>query len=115
LRQPGADPRRADFARRFFRATARVIGPAWRMARGNDLLAPHLAPLASPPDRYMAQWIGRVLAAGAHDPLVAKRFIRVACLVDLPTALLPTRLIARVLLGRRRTVAVAMRDGIAAG
>jgi 2-polyprenyl-6-methoxyphenol hydroxylase-like FAD-dependent oxidoreductase len=103
LRRPGADPRRADFARGYFSAAARIVAPAWRMARGSDLLAPHLAPLASSSDRHMARWLQRVLAAGAHDPRVARRFIRVACLVDPPTALLAPPLVARVLLGRRRT------------
>jgi 2-polyprenyl-6-methoxyphenol hydroxylase-like FAD-dependent oxidoreductase len=89
----------------FYRRAARVLGPAWQMARGSDLQLPHLAHHAAVPDRLMSRWIRRVLAAGARDPQVARRFIRVASLVDPPTALLSPGLVLRVLLGRNRAAA----------
>jgi hypothetical protein len=93
--RPG--PPDAAFSRRFFRCIARELEPAWQMARSSDLMAPHLAHRASLPDRLMARWIGRVLAAGAGDAHVAGRFKRVASLVDSPASLLAPGLVLRVL------------------
>ncbi|MGD9879554.1 MAG: FAD-dependent oxidoreductase [Dongiaceae bacterium] len=95
LQQAETGPLDGVFARRFYRRAAVALDPAWRMARGNDLLVPHMAPLASPPDRLMSRWIRRVLAAGVDDPEVARRFIRVASLIDPPSALLAPALVAR--------------------
>ena len=97
LRRAGLRPLNGAFVRRFYRRAAAALGPAWQMARGNDLLVPHLAHHASPVDRLMSRWIGRVLAAGAHDPEVARRFMRIASLVDGPAALFTPTLVARAL------------------
>jgi 2-polyprenyl-6-methoxyphenol hydroxylase-like FAD-dependent oxidoreductase len=97
LRQAGSRPLNGAFVRRFYRRAAAALGPAWQMARGNDLLVPYLAHHASPVDRLMSRWIGRVLAAGAHDPEVARRFMRIASLVDGPAALFAPTLVARAL------------------
>jgi 2-polyprenyl-6-methoxyphenol hydroxylase-like FAD-dependent oxidoreductase len=96
LRHAGADPQRPGFAHCFYRHAARALDPAWRMARGNDLLIPHLAHHASLPDKLMSLWIRRVLATGTRDPQVARRFVRVASLIDAPTALLAASLVLRV-------------------
>jgi 2-polyprenyl-6-methoxyphenol hydroxylase-like FAD-dependent oxidoreductase len=101
LRHAGARPLDGAFVRRFYRRAAAALGPAWQMARGNDLLVPHLAHHASMADRVMSRWIGHVLAAGAHDREVARRFMRVASLVDSPAALFAPALIARAVLARR--------------
>jgi 2-polyprenyl-6-methoxyphenol hydroxylase-like FAD-dependent oxidoreductase len=95
LQQAGSRPLDNAFVRGFYRRAAAALEPAWQMARGNDLLVPHLAHHASLPDRLMSRWIGRVLAAGARDPEVARRFIRVASLIDAPSALLAPALVAR--------------------
>jgi 2-polyprenyl-6-methoxyphenol hydroxylase-like FAD-dependent oxidoreductase len=95
LRQAGARPLDGVFARRFYRRAAAALGPAWQMARGNDLLVPHLAHHAGLSDRLMSRWIRRVLAAGARDPEVARRFIRVASLIDSPAALFAPVLVVR--------------------
>jgi 2-polyprenyl-6-methoxyphenol hydroxylase-like FAD-dependent oxidoreductase len=96
LRHAGGGRLDGGFARRFYRRAAAALEPAWRMARGNDLLVPHLARHASPPDRLMSRWIRRVLAAGTQDPEVARRFMRVASLIDPPTALFAPALVARI-------------------
>jgi 2-polyprenyl-6-methoxyphenol hydroxylase-like FAD-dependent oxidoreductase len=97
LREAGSRALDGAFVRRFYRRSAAALGPAWQMARGNDLMVPHLAQHASPVDRRMSQWIGRVLAAGARDREVARRFMRIASLVDGPAALFAPTLVARVL------------------
>jgi len=111
LDQAGAGPPGADLVRRFYRRAARALDPAWQVARGNDLQVPHLAHHASLPDRVMGRWIGKVLAVGASDPQVARRFIRVASLVDAPTALLAPAIVWRVLFGRRDGAAGGAADG----
>jgi 2-polyprenyl-6-methoxyphenol hydroxylase-like FAD-dependent oxidoreductase len=105
------DPRRPDFPARYYRRAGRTLGGAWRMARGSDLLVPYLAPLASAPERLMSRWIGRVVAAGERDGEVARCFIRVASLVDPPTALLAPRLAARELGTSRASGAAATGEG----
>ena len=102
LHEAAARPLNGAFCRRFHRRAAAALGPAWQMARGNDLLVPHLARHASLVDRLMSRWIGRVLAAGAHDPEVARRFMRIASLVDGPGALFAPALVARAAWARRR-------------
>ena len=101
FQRAGATPRHPGFAPHFYRHAARALEPAWRMARGNDLLIPHLAHHASLPDRLMSRWIKQVLSKGARDPQVALRFIRVASLMDSPAVLLAPSLILRVLFGSR--------------
>lgn len=113
LRQAAVGPTGADLVGRFYRRAARALDPAWRVARGNDLLIPHLSHHATLPDRLMSRWIGRLLGAGARDPEVAKRFIRVASLVDPPTALLAPGAVLRVLLGARHGAAIEVRQGAA--
>lgn len=103
FRRVAAGPQHPSFARHFYRRAAQSLAPAWQMARGNDLLIPHLAHHASLPDRLMSRWIKRVLSSGAHDPEVARRFIRVASLMDAPAALLAPGMIRRVLFGSRMT------------
>jgi 2-polyprenyl-6-methoxyphenol hydroxylase-like FAD-dependent oxidoreductase len=97
LREAGSRVLDSGFVRRFYRRSAAALAPAWQMARGNDLMVPHLAHHASPVDRLMSRWIGRVLLAGARDPEVARRFMRIASLVDGPAALFAPPLVARVL------------------
>jgi 2-polyprenyl-6-methoxyphenol hydroxylase-like FAD-dependent oxidoreductase len=86
-----------DLARRFFRASARPIGTAWQLAVGSDLALPEVEgdrPLSM---RLSSRYVGLLLAAAERDPEVARCFMRVAGLVDEPTALVSPRLVGRVL------------------
>lgn len=94
----GAPP--SSFAGSFFAAAARIIDPAWAMAKSNDLLAPHLRAQQSFGGRLLSAWIARVIRAGAGDAELARRFIRVASLVDPPQTLLSPDVIRRVLFPR---------------
>lgn len=90
-------------AANFFTAAAHIIDPAWAMAKSNDLLAPHLRSQQSFGGRLLSAWIARVIRAGATDAEIARRFIRVASLVDAPPILLSPGTIRRVLFPRRST------------
>jgi 2-polyprenyl-6-methoxyphenol hydroxylase-like FAD-dependent oxidoreductase len=87
-------------AARFLTDAARIIDPAWAMAKSNDLLAPHLRAHQTFGGRLLATWIARVIRAGATDAEIARRFIRVASLVDPPQTLLSPGVIRRVLFPR---------------
>jgi 2-polyprenyl-6-methoxyphenol hydroxylase-like FAD-dependent oxidoreductase len=86
-----------DLAARFFSASARPIGTAWRLAVGSDLAIPGVEgprPLAM---RLSNVYVGLVLGAAEKDPEVARRFMRVAGLVDEPPALFSPAFVGRVL------------------
>ena len=70
------------------------------MARGNDLMAPHLTQRNTLAGRLLARWIEQVIRAGTRDPEIARRFIRVASLVDPPTSLLKPGTVQRVVFPR---------------
>ena len=82
---------------RFFEAAARVIDTPWTLAVGNDRQLAPGGPHGSLPQRLRARWVQRVLRAGHRDRVVADAFLRVARLLDPPTALLRPALVARVL------------------
>jgi hypothetical protein len=86
-----------DLALRFFRAAAAPVTNAWRLAVGSDLAMPGVEgprPLAM---RVSNWYVARVLGAAERDPEVARRFLRVAGLVDPPTALFSPSVVGRVL------------------
>ncbi|GAA2103262.1 FAD-binding monooxygenase [Streptomyces albiaxialis] len=88
--------------RRYFAAAARVIGPAWEMARNADLSVPQVPaerPLAL---RLLGRYAQRLILVARHDPEAAARYVRVTQLLDPPSALLAPGLAARVLRGPRR-------------
>jgi 2-polyprenyl-6-methoxyphenol hydroxylase-like FAD-dependent oxidoreductase len=97
LRSALANGGDADLALRFFRAAARPVGNAWQLAVGSDMAMPGVEgsrPLAM---RLSNRYVGRVLTAAETDPEVARRFLRVAGLLDPPTALFDPRIVIRVL------------------
>ena len=96
LRRTLADGPDHDLALRFFREAARPVGQAWQLAVGSDMAMPEVEgdrPLAM---RLSSRYVDRVLSAAEQDPEVARRFLRVAGLVDPPSALLGPRVVARV-------------------
>lgn len=74
--------------RRFHRQLARLLRPPWQMATGADLVFPGVDGRCTRTQRLLAAYIVRLHAAAAHDPTVARSFVRVAGLVDPPQTLL---------------------------
>jgi 2-polyprenyl-6-methoxyphenol hydroxylase-like FAD-dependent oxidoreductase len=86
-----------DLALRFFRASAGPIGTAWQLAVGSDMAMPGVEgdrPLSM---RLSSRYVDLLLTAAERDPEVARRFMRVAGLVDEPSALVAPGLVGRVL------------------
>lgn len=104
-----------DLARRFFRAAAKPIGIAWKMAVGADLALPHIEAPRPLPVRLVNAYIGRLLTAAEHDPVVAARFLRVSAFLEKPPRLMTPAMLARVF-GRRpvERAALATRVPVAA-
>jgi 2-polyprenyl-6-methoxyphenol hydroxylase-like FAD-dependent oxidoreductase len=73
---------------RYFARASRALAPAWQMAASNDLQIPDVAGSLPWPARVINRWIGRVQAAGVHDPEIAAAFLRVVALIDPPARLL---------------------------
>ena len=86
-----------DLAPRFFVAAARPVANAWRLAVGSDLAMPGVEGARPLSMRLSGWYVDRVLGAAERDPEVARRFLRVAGLVDPPTALFSPGLVGRVL------------------
>lgn len=96
--------RRGDrnLARRFFRAAARPIDVAWRMAVGADLNLPQIEGHRSVAVRLVNAYLHRVLIAAEHDPDVAARFMRVSAFLEKPPRLMTPRMVAKVIAANRR-------------
>ena len=60
--------------------------------------------------RLLNHYLGKVLAAAAHDPWLGRAFLRVAGLVDPPQALLAPGVTVRVLRARPRRSSWAPRE-----
>jgi len=99
--------------RRWFRDVARVVAVPWDMAAGGDLAFPGVEGRRRLRHRLAGAYIPRLHAAAAHDPELARAFIRVAGLVAPPQTLLRPGVVARVVRGRRRGAA-ALAEGTSA-
>jgi 2-polyprenyl-6-methoxyphenol hydroxylase-like FAD-dependent oxidoreductase len=91
-----------DLAPRFFRAAAKAIEPAWRMAAGGDLRLPEIEGKRPLITKVINRYITRLHRVAAHDTVVSTAFRRVSGLLDPPGAVLAPRILVRVLLGGRR-------------
>jgi 2-polyprenyl-6-methoxyphenol hydroxylase-like FAD-dependent oxidoreductase len=88
-----------DLARRFFRAAAEVIDPAWSLSAGADLALPEIQGPRPLSTRMRGRYIARLHRVAEHDPAVAAAFVRVIALLDPPSALMRPPIVARVLTG----------------
>ena len=91
-----------DVALRFFKTAAAPVTNAWRLAVGSDLAMPGVEGPRPWGMRASGWYVDRVLGAAERDPEVARRFLRVAGLLDPPTALFSPSVVGRVLAARLR-------------
>ena len=90
-------PEMAHRSRRLLRALARAIDAPWELAIGADLSLPGVDGRRTPRRRIADAYVTRLQAAAAHDPALARAFVRVTGLVDRPEALLRPAIALRVL------------------
>jgi 2-polyprenyl-6-methoxyphenol hydroxylase-like FAD-dependent oxidoreductase len=88
-------------ARRFFRASGKIVKQAWDMAAGGDLALPEVPgsrPLAV---RITNAYVERLLRVAEHDPVVAAAFGDVGDLLAPASEVMRPRILWRVLRGNR--------------
>jgi 2-polyprenyl-6-methoxyphenol hydroxylase-like FAD-dependent oxidoreductase len=91
-----------DLPRRYFRATAKAIGVAWRTGATSDLAFPEVQGRRTPSMRVTNRLVDRVLAASESDATIGTQFFRVTGLLDPPTRLLRPSFLYRVATVNRR-------------
>jgi 2-polyprenyl-6-methoxyphenol hydroxylase-like FAD-dependent oxidoreductase len=84
-------------ARRFYRAAARIVSPAWQLNAGGDLALPEVKGHRSLTVRLVNRYVARVQHVAERDPAVAAAFMNVAGLVTPPSALLSPTTLTKVL------------------
>jgi 2-polyprenyl-6-methoxyphenol hydroxylase-like FAD-dependent oxidoreductase len=112
----------APASRRVLRALARAIDAPWELTIGADLALPGVDGPRTPRRRIAGAYVNKLQAAAAHDPALARAFVRVTGLVDRPEALVRPAIALRVLRPRalatrsaeRRSDAVDGQPGIEA-
>jgi 2-polyprenyl-6-methoxyphenol hydroxylase-like FAD-dependent oxidoreductase len=92
----------SDLPRRYFRATAKAIGVAWRTGAISDLAFPEVQGRRTPSMRVTNRLVERVLTASESDSVVGTQFFRVTGLLDPPTRLLRPSFLYRVAAVNRR-------------
>ncbi|MFI6638966.1 FAD-dependent oxidoreductase [Streptomyces sp. NPDC050504] len=88
--------------RRFFKAAARRIEVAWRMALGSDLSLPEVAGPRPLPVRVLNAYFDRLMTAAERDSALTQEFVKVSALLSPPTILFTPATIGRVVLGNLR-------------
>lgn len=87
-----------DLPRRYFRASAKPVGVAWRMAAVSDLAFPEVQGRRTGSMRLIVRLVDWVLAACESDPVVAAVFFKVNSLMVHPVRLLYPTIVSRVVL-----------------
>ncbi|MGY1669145.1 FAD-dependent monooxygenase [Geodermatophilus sp. SYSU D00710] len=107
---------RTPSPRRYFRAVARVVDPAWQMTAGGGLAFPGVPGRRTARQRLLGAYVARLHRAAVDDPELTRSFVRVAGLLDPPAALLRPSVLRSVLAaGRRRAPDAPARAGVALG
>jgi 2-polyprenyl-6-methoxyphenol hydroxylase-like FAD-dependent oxidoreductase len=86
----------SDLPRRYFRATAKAIGVAWRTGASSDLAFPEVQGRRTRSMGVANRLVDRVLAASESDAVIGTQFFRVTGLLDPPTRLLSPLFLYRV-------------------
>jgi 2-polyprenyl-6-methoxyphenol hydroxylase-like FAD-dependent oxidoreductase len=84
------------FARRYFKAAAKVVAVPWSIAVGGDFAYPDTTGKKPAGTDLLNRYMERINLAAQHDDLVALRFNEVAALVRRPESLLAPRFFLRV-------------------
>jgi 2-polyprenyl-6-methoxyphenol hydroxylase-like FAD-dependent oxidoreductase len=93
-----------DLSRRFFKATAKQIGPVWRANRFTDFTLTSQGGGWRQALRRVANWqVDKVGAAAANDPAVGEAILRVTHFVDSPARLLQPSFLMRLVAANRRS------------
>jgi flavin-dependent dehydrogenase len=92
-----------DLTRRFRRRAAGLVDVAWQLAAGGDLALPVVPGHRTLPTRLGNAYVRRIGLAAAEDPEVGLTFLRVANLLDPPSALVRPAMVARVARAGLRT------------
>lgn len=90
-------------AKRCFTDFSRIIGSAWDVNIAGDVGHPGIEGPRSPKVRMASAYLPLVQRAALHDEAVSESFLRVAGLIEPPTALMRPRALLRVLRVLRRT------------
>jgi 2-polyprenyl-6-methoxyphenol hydroxylase-like FAD-dependent oxidoreductase len=90
-----------DLARRFYRAAAKAIHPAWQLSAAGDLALPEIEGRRPIATRVINRYVARLHRVGAHDVTVADSFWRVAAYLDPTAAILRPSIVMRVVAGGR--------------
>ncbi len=85
-----------DLPRRYFRATAKTIGVAWRTGATSDLAFADVEGRRTPTMRATNRLVDSVLSAAESDTVIGTQFFRVTGLLDPPTRLLRPSFLYRV-------------------
>jgi 2-polyprenyl-6-methoxyphenol hydroxylase-like FAD-dependent oxidoreductase len=88
-----------DLVERFYKAASKVIDIPWGIAVGNDLKMPQARGKRTLVGRLLGWYIGKLHKLGHRDAQASVAFLRVAQLLDEPSALLQPKLALRVLTG----------------
>lgn len=91
-----------DLARRFYRAAARIVAPAWQLNAGGDLALPEIAGRRPLSLRLTNRYVARLQRIAEHDPVVASAFLRVAGLLEPPSSMMTPRILAKAVVGGHR-------------
>ena len=91
-----------DLAKRFYRSASRVIDTPWSIAVGSDLRMPEVEGKRTVAGKLMNWYISKLHKFGHNDGEAALAFLRVAQLLDDPSALMRPKLAWRVLISNFR-------------
>jgi hypothetical protein len=89
-------------ARRFFKLTTKVIDTPWTLAAGADFGFPEVEGLRPPQTAFINRYIGNLLKAAWHDPVLAVAFHRVSNLAASPASLFAPNIVLRVIVGSQK-------------
>ncbi|MEU4578663.1 FAD-dependent oxidoreductase [Nonomuraea sp. ATR24] len=107
--------RRDRPARELFRSIARVVDAPWDIVAANDLRLPGVRGRRTAKIKMVNAYLERFHRAAEHDTELGRRFLRVANLLDPPSALLRPACLFRVLRGGSDVVRGDTGDAVPAG